>query len=90
MAALAAYRLVPAATPGMAPEPWRLHRLYIPAAAFGAIVGAYLIGSANLWLTGIPGVARNARALAELGLPGEVLRGVLGGNAAKLFPGLGI
>ncbi|HEY0447771.1 amidohydrolase family protein [Actinophytocola sp.] len=39
---------------------------------------------------GIPGVARNARALTELGLPGEVLRGVLGGNAAKLFPGLGI
>ncbi len=39
---------------------------------------------------GIPGVARNARALADLGLPAEVLRGVLGGNAAKLFPGLGI
>jgi phosphatidylglycerol:prolipoprotein diacylglycerol transferase len=59
VAALAAYRLVPSATPGMVPEPWRLHRLYIPAAAFRAIVGAYLIGSANLWLTGIPGVARS-------------------------------
>jgi prolipoprotein diacylglyceryltransferase len=55
LAALAAYRLVPARTP----EPWRLHRLYIPAAAFGAIVGAYAIGSANLWLSGIPGVARS-------------------------------
>lgn len=39
---------------------------------------------------GIPGVARNARALADLGLPDEVLRGVLGGNAAKLYPGLAI
>jgi uncharacterized protein len=39
---------------------------------------------------GIPGVAHNARALAELGLPEEVLRDVLAGNAAKLFPGLGI
>jgi predicted TIM-barrel fold metal-dependent hydrolase len=39
---------------------------------------------------GIPGVARNARALATLGLAGEVLRGVLSGNAAKLFPGLDI
>jgi predicted TIM-barrel fold metal-dependent hydrolase len=39
---------------------------------------------------GIPGVAHNARALAELGLPEEVVRDVLAGNAAKLFPGLGI
>ena len=39
---------------------------------------------------GIPGVARNARALAELDLPDDVLRGVLAGNAAKLFPGLAI
>lgn len=39
---------------------------------------------------GIPGVARNARALADLGLADDVLRGVLAGNAAKLFPGLGI
>jgi phosphatidylglycerol---prolipoprotein diacylglyceryl transferase len=52
---LAAYRLFPAG----APEPWRLHRLYIPAAAFGAVVGAYAIGSANLWLSGLPGVARS-------------------------------
>ncbi|GAB3458532.1 amidohydrolase family protein [Actinophytocola sediminis] len=39
---------------------------------------------------GIPGIARNARAVSDLGLPADVLRGVLGGNAAKLFPGLGI
>ena len=39
---------------------------------------------------GIPGVAHNARALAALGWPEEVLRGVLSGNAAKLFLGLDI
>jgi len=39
---------------------------------------------------GVPGVAHNARALAGLGWPEEVLRGVLAGNAAKLFPGLAI
>jgi predicted TIM-barrel fold metal-dependent hydrolase len=39
---------------------------------------------------GVPGVARNVRALAGLGLPAEILAGVLAGNAAKVFPGLGI
>jgi uncharacterized protein len=39
---------------------------------------------------GVPGVAHNARVLTTLGWPSEVLRGVLAGNAAKLFPGLGI
>lgn len=39
---------------------------------------------------GVPGVAHNARALTTLNWPSEVLRGVLAGNAAKLFPGLGI
>ncbi|QWF81556.1 amidohydrolase family protein [Amycolatopsis sp. CA-230715] len=37
---------------------------------------------------GVPGTARNVRALAKLGLPGEVLRGILSGNATTLFPGL--
>lgn len=39
---------------------------------------------------GIPGVAANARAVAALGWQADVLRGVLAGNAAKLFPGLNI
>ena len=34
---------------------------------------------------GVPGVARNARALATLGLPADVLAGVLAGNAAKVY-----
>jgi hypothetical protein len=39
---------------------------------------------------GMPGTARNARALAKIGLPDDLLHGVLSGNAAKLFPGLDV
>jgi uncharacterized protein len=37
---------------------------------------------------GVPGIARNARALAALGLDEEVLAGVLAGNAMRVYPGL--
>ncbi|MBO0808678.1 MAG: amidohydrolase [Actinobacteria bacterium] len=37
---------------------------------------------------GVPGIARNARALAGLGLPEDVLAGVLAGNALAVYPGL--
>jgi predicted TIM-barrel fold metal-dependent hydrolase len=36
---------------------------------------------------GLPGTAANVRALAALGLPGDVLAGVLGGNAARVYLG---
>jgi predicted TIM-barrel fold metal-dependent hydrolase len=36
---------------------------------------------------GLPGTAANVRALAALGLPGDVLAGVLGGNAARIYLG---
>jgi hypothetical protein len=39
---------------------------------------------------GVPGTANNARAIGKLGLPEDVLTGVLSGNAAKLFPGLDV
>jgi uncharacterized protein len=39
---------------------------------------------------GVPGPGRNAAALTRIGLPVDVLRGVLAGNAAKVFPGLDI
>jgi predicted TIM-barrel fold metal-dependent hydrolase len=39
---------------------------------------------------GVPGANRNVRALSKLGLPVDVLRGVLSGNAAKLIPGLDV
>jgi uncharacterized protein len=37
---------------------------------------------------GVPGVARNARAVAALGLPDDTLATVLGGNAYHIFPTL--
>ncbi|MCE7002973.1 amidohydrolase family protein [Kibdelosporangium philippinense] len=37
---------------------------------------------------GVPGVRRNADAIAEIGLPADVIEGVLSGNAMKVFPGL--
>ena len=39
---------------------------------------------------GVPRTSRNVSALRELGLPDGILRGVLSGNAAKIFPGLGV
>ncbi len=39
---------------------------------------------------GIPGIARNARALAALPLPPDTVEAVLSGNAAKLYPTLAI
>ncbi|MFB4314244.1 amidohydrolase family protein [Actinomadura sp. 21ATH] len=39
---------------------------------------------------GVPGTARNVAALRGLGLPGDTLRAVLSGNAAKIFPGLAV
>jgi uncharacterized protein len=36
---------------------------------------------------GVPGIARNVRAIGGLGLPGDVLAGVLGGNAARVYLG---
>jgi len=38
---------------------------------------------------GVPGIARNARAVAALGLGDEVLAGVLAGNALRVFSRLG-
>ena len=37
---------------------------------------------------GVPGIARNARALAALDLGEDVLAGVLAGNAVSVYPGL--
>ncbi len=75
LAALAVFRLVPAAAPGVPSEPWRVHRLYIAAASLGATSGAYLVGSANLWLTGIDGLGRSIEgALAGAILAIEALK----------------
>ncbi|MBB1159759.1 MULTISPECIES: amidohydrolase family protein [Amycolatopsis] len=52
-----------------------------------------LVRLARKWIfgtdwPGVPGTAVNVRAVADLGLPAEVLDGVLSGNALRLMPGL--
>jgi hypothetical protein len=37
---------------------------------------------------GVPGQAENARAVAALGLPEDVVAQVVGGNAARVYHGL--
>jgi len=86
--ALAVYRLVPVAASGVPAEPWQVHRLYIAAGAGGATIGAYLFGSANLWLSGIDGVARSIEGAIAGGIIGiEVLKwraGVRGSTGLRL------
>jgi hypothetical protein len=50
-----------------------------------ALAGKWIFGTD--W-PGVPGTARNVRALAGLGLSGEVLAAVLAGNAARVYPGV--
>jgi len=87
LAALAMFRWLPIpalpaspqAPAQLPPLPWRVHPLYIASASLGATLGAYLIGSANLWLTGIPGVARSiAGSLAGAIVAIEILKAVTG------------
>jgi phosphatidylglycerol---prolipoprotein diacylglyceryl transferase len=79
VAALVVYRWLPIpasqASPRPPPQPWQVHRLYIASASLGATAGAYLIGTANLWLTGIPGIARSIEgALAGAIIAIEILK----------------
>jgi phosphatidylglycerol:prolipoprotein diacylglycerol transferase len=59
LAALILYRLVPVSARGVPAQPWQAHPLYVAAGSLGATIGAYLFGSANLWLSGIGGVSRS-------------------------------
>jgi phosphatidylglycerol---prolipoprotein diacylglyceryl transferase len=88
LVAIAVYRLLPVAASGVPPEPWKVHPLYIAAAGGGATVGAYLFGSANLWLTGIGGVARSIEgAIAGAIVAIELLKwraGIRGSTGLRL------
>jgi len=88
LTAVAVYRLVPAAAPGVPAEPWQVHPLYIAAASLGATSGAYVVGSANLWLTGVDGLGRSIEgALAGAILAIEALKwqtGVAGSTGLRL------
>lgn len=79
LAALAVFRWVPVSAPAPA-QAWRSHPYYLPAVSLGATVGAYLAGSANLWLTGIDGIARS--------IEGALAGGILAVEALKVVAGL--
>jgi prolipoprotein diacylglyceryltransferase len=83
VAALAMYRWLPSpgplASPQAPPQPWQVHRLYIASGSLGATLGAYIAGTANLWLSGIPGIARSIEgALAGAVIAIEILKAATG------------
>ncbi len=80
LAALAVFRWVPIAAPAAPAQPWQSHPLYLALASLGATVGAYLAGSANLWLTGIDGLGRS--------IEGALAGGILAVEALKALAGL--
>lgn len=88
LVALAVYKLLPVAVGGVSAEPWKVHPLYIAAGAGGATVGAYLFGSANLWLSGIGGVARSIEGAIAGAIVGiELLKwrtGIRGSTGLRL------
>jgi phosphatidylglycerol---prolipoprotein diacylglyceryl transferase len=78
LAAVALYRWLQ--VPGAALAPWRTHPLYLSAASLGATVGAYLLGSLNLALTGIDGVGRS--------IEGALLGAILAVEGLKAATGM--
>jgi prolipoprotein diacylglyceryltransferase len=88
LVALAVYKLVPVAANGVPAEPWKVHPLYIAAGAGGATAGAYLFGTANLWLSGIGGVARSIEGAIAGAIVGiELLKwrtGIRGSTGLRL------
>jgi prolipoprotein diacylglyceryltransferase len=77
LAALALYRWGP--TVSASAPPWQTQPYYIPVATLGASLGAYLLGSLNLALTGIDGLSRSIEgALLGAILAIEALKAVRG------------
>jgi phosphatidylglycerol---prolipoprotein diacylglyceryl transferase len=80
LAALLIFRLVPASAPGVPPQPWGVHRLYLTTGSIGATAGAYLAGSVNLWLSGVNGVGRS--------IEGAIAGAILAIEALKIMTGI--
>jgi prolipoprotein diacylglyceryltransferase len=80
LAALAVFRWIPVVAPAAPAHPWQSHPLYLAVASLGATAGAYLVGSANLWLTGVDGIARS--------IEGALAGGILGIEVLKASAGL--
>jgi phosphatidylglycerol---prolipoprotein diacylglyceryl transferase len=80
VAALLVFRLVPASAPGVPPQPWQVHRLYLISGSIGATSGAYLAGSVNLWLSGVNGIGRS--------IAGAIAGAILAIEALKILTGI--
>src|SRR6266700_247400 len=80
LAALVVFRWVPAAAPATPRQPSQPPLHYLAAASLGVTAGAYLAGSANLWLTGIDGVGRS--------IEGALAGGILAIEALKAIAGI--
>jgi prolipoprotein diacylglyceryltransferase len=80
LSALAVFRWVPVSTPGAPQQVWQSHPYNLAAASLGATAGAYLAGSANLWLTGIGGLGRS--------IEGALAGGILAVEALKALAGI--
>jgi phosphatidylglycerol:prolipoprotein diacylglycerol transferase len=84
----AVYRLLPVAANSVPAEPWKSHPMYIAAGGGGATIGAYLFGSANLWLSGIGGVGRSIEGAIAGAIVGiELLKwrtGIRGSTGLRL------
>ena len=79
LVALAVFRWIPVAAPTAPAQPWQSHPLYLPAVSLGATLGAYLAGSANLWLTGVDGLGRSIEGALAGGILGiEILKACTG------------
>lgn len=83
LAALAVFRWIPIAAPTAPAQPWQSHPLYLPVASLGATVGAYLAGSANLWLSGVDGLGRSIEGALAGGILGiEILKTCTGARGS--------
>jgi phosphatidylglycerol---prolipoprotein diacylglyceryl transferase len=80
LAALAMFRWIPVGVPSANSEAWRNQPYYLAAASLGAVSGAYLAGSVNLWLTGIDALARS--------IEGALAGGILAVEALKARAGV--
>jgi prolipoprotein diacylglyceryltransferase len=80
LTALAVFRWVPLSAPAAPAQPWQSHPFYLAVASFGATVGAYFVGSANLWLTGVDGLARS--------IEGALAGGILAIETLKASAGM--
>jgi prolipoprotein diacylglyceryltransferase len=88
LAGIAVYAWLPLPISSPAREPFKLDALYPLALAGGGLIGAYLFGTANAWLSDQPGIGRSiegALAGAILGIELLKWRRGIGGSTGMRF-----